>query len=555
MENEITDEIDLYIIKIITFETNLINAIYSDNTSIVVHPSFEYFTYFHYDNKKYDMKSEFLIKQFAIDSKMNLLVSVYNLFSDDICPYTEKYVNEYGLNCDVVKIDNKAGYAYWIDDEKFYEETDEYYLLNSTDSNTKLYLFRNLRVIKVEYLIPNTEGEFQYIKICKFFSINNIKNFWFTPLILLVNHYNLKPITNNFELLYWDSRKERIVNKEYRTSLPVHNRNKRPYKCNICNITLNPIAFCYDKDLPIKFIYTRNYTYIVDNKCKEIDIVNNEYPSMNIYTKSKCELLIYQSNPEDLSSAKNLHIDTYAKVMNEIGEYTCLNYSEKEGTDPSNEIANEIINIKRYGNMNYYDQMNSSTEPSMNDFKTVSTQQSHRSLSNRNSNKTLKREFVFEGGELELFREIKGVGEFFSYTSKSVKANFEDRTVARMNGDQQLIDILDKRGIKHLLVLSEVRSDNVFFPYIKMLVEFYDTCFNKDNIRKSRENKRVLDFYMQRALQRIADSEEVVFKKKNISYFLYLRQNAEFALRSIKYIKDGFKECIEMCYLSMKIFF
>ena len=102
--SEIVAEIDLFIIKIVCFGNNLVHATFSDNTSIVVHPSFEYFTYFHSDNTKSDMKSEFLIRQYSIDSKINLLVSVFNLFAGEICPFTAKYVRENGLNCDIIKL-------------------------------------------------------------------------------------------------------------------------------------------------------------------------------------------------------------------------------------------------------------------------------------------------------------------------------------------------------------------------------------------------------------------------------------------------------------------
>ena len=93
-------EYDLFIKTIICFSNNLLYATFNDNTSIVVHPSFEYFTYFNTDNTKNDMKCQFLIRQNSIDNKMNLIVSVYNLFcTSQICPFTSKYVSEYNLNC------------------------------------------------------------------------------------------------------------------------------------------------------------------------------------------------------------------------------------------------------------------------------------------------------------------------------------------------------------------------------------------------------------------------------------------------------------------------
>ncbi len=45
------------------------------------------------------MKCQFLIRQNLIDNKINLIVSVYNLFYiRQSYPFTSKYVSEYNLN-------------------------------------------------------------------------------------------------------------------------------------------------------------------------------------------------------------------------------------------------------------------------------------------------------------------------------------------------------------------------------------------------------------------------------------------------------------------------
>ena len=512
-DEEIIAEIDLFIVKIICFENNLVHATFSDNTSIVIHPSFEYITYFHSDNTKNEMKSEFLIRKFSIDSKVNLLVSVFNLFANEICPYTSKYVKEYGLNCDIIKLLSPLCFIYWIDEDKFYTNNEnEFYMITSQDSHTKLFLFKNLRVIKVEYLSPYDIITNEFIKICKFYTINNIDSIWITPLFLILNHFKLSITTNNSNLLNHNVLNERIVKNEYRTELPKnkHFTQSQNHLCNIDNIVINPLAFIYHKTLPVKFIYTRNFTYIVNSIDKEIDVINNEFPVMNIYTKGKCDILVYIDDIMNLSSMKQIHIDIYAKV---ISNKTNEKIDDAISNDIFAEITNEIVNIKNYGNI----------FPQSKQID-VSIEQSLRSSDCNEHKGTI--DFVFEGDELFLFREVKGVGEFFSFKNESVKANFYDRTVVRMNKDMMYADILNSKGEKILLKTSDITGDNLYYKYVKMVVDFGDVCFNRERYRKEEEQRKLMNEYVKQKISQLEDTESVIFKKKKIfsDEYLYNKQ-------------------------------
>lgn len=512
--SEIVAEIDLFIIKIVCFGNNLVHATFSDNTSIVVHPSFEYFTYFHSDNTKSDMKSEFLIRQYSIDSKINLLVSVFNLFAGDICPFTAKYVRENGLNCDIVKLLSPLCFVYWIDEDKQYETNDlEYYMISSQDSHTKLFLFKNMRVIKVEYLTEYDIVKNEYIKVCKFYTINNISPNWVTPLILLMNHYGINISTSNPLLINWNIANERIVNNEYRTELPKINTqmisdNDDNHLCDIDHIIINPLAFIYHKTQSVKFIYTRNFTYIVNKKDTEIDIINNEFPYMNIYTTGKCDILVFIEDNNKTEDGKHIHIDTYSKIAKENKEGKLNDESVMD--DIYGEISIEIENIKKYGNIYRSNHINYTTNMLLYPYEI----------------KKKDIDFVFQGNELFLFREIKGIGEFFSYKSGSVKGNFFDRTVVRMNSDMQYVDILNSRGEKIILKTSEISGDNVYYKYVKLLIDFSDACFGGERLKREEEKTKYLQNYIKHKLSQIEDTEKIIFKKNKMfsDEYIYHKQ-------------------------------
>ena len=544
---EITNEIDLSIEKIVCFTNELIHATFSDNTAIVVHPTFEYFTYFHSNNTKLEMKSEFAIKQNSIDSKMNLLLSVYNLFSPNISPLTIQYVQENNLNCDKVTVPCQLEYIYWMVEPRYFEKHPiEYYLFNSMDYNTKIFLFKNLRVIKVEYLQPFNLQTNTYIKICKFYTINNIDKYWITPLILLMNYYNLQDITTtNQDLINWDIDKHYIVKNEYRTEMPKHvhvyNNNSDEKHLHLCNINrdvqINPIVFVYHKKLSVNFLYTKNYTYITNWNDNEIDIINNEFPFMNIYTKNKNELLVYWDELDKIDKKKSIHINTYAKVYNDsVNINKTLKQNENTYSDCYAEICNEIINLKEYGNINTKLQL-------VNRNKQLK-------LNNQNVTNEIP-EFVFHANETHTYKEVKGVGDFIAYKSKSVKAIFKDRTIVRMNNDVYWINVFTKKGENVVIPLSHIRKDNEIYPYVKMTIDFYDSCF--DNAMKCNEMRiqEEINYKIQKSIERIEDAEKVIFKKKKMysDNFIYNKQPTQMDIETLlKRNEESLKEIRALKY-------
>jgi hypothetical protein len=458
---------DLFINTITCFSNNLLYATFNDNTSIVIHPSFEYFTYFNNDNTKNDMKCQFLIRQNSIDSKMNLIVSVYNLFcTSQICPFTSKYVSEYNLNCEIVNFYNKINFAYWKLEKEFFEEKEkEYYLINSVDGNNKLFLFKNKRIIKVEYLqfykLNENQPKYSYIKICKFYSVNNLDDCFYIPLFLLLKFFNIKIEANSFfDLNNIQNQiflnQNNICSNEYKSLIPIIENNKLihvdndKHLCNISNILLNPIVFNFHKILPVKFIYTKMFTYLINSNDLEIDIINNEYPYMNIYTKYKLDLLIYQEDPDNNKSIKNIHIDLFDKIYNEEinkkdiedNKNNLLNNNNLNDENNMNinslcaEICREILQIRKYGNLKNYSKI-------LELKKERNLKESYNINNNFGKEINTSNDFIFSGTEIYFYKLIKDLGEFYSYKNKSVKSIFKDRTIIMLNPDLKFVSLND----------------------------------------------------------------------------------------------------------------
>ena len=86
------------------------------------------------------------------------------------------------------------------------------------------------------------------------------------------------------------------------------------------------------------------FTYLINSNDLEIDIINNEYPYMNINTKYKLDLLIYQEDPDNNKSIKNIHIDLFDKIYNE-------EINKKDIEDNKNNLLNNN-NLNDENNMN-----------------------------------------------------------------------------------------------------------------------------------------------------------------------------------------------------------
>ena len=519
---------DLFINTITCFSNNLLYATFNDNTSIVIHPSFEYFTYFNNDNTKNDMKCQFLIRQNSIDSKMNLIVSVYNLFcTSQICPFTSKYVSEYNLNCEIINFYNQINFAYWKLEKDFFEEKEkEYYLINSVDGNNKLFLFKNKRIIKVEYLqfykLNEEQPKYSYIKICKFYSVNNLDDCFYIPLLLLLKHFNIQIEANSFfdfknieiQILL---KENNVCANEYKSIVPIIENEKlikvdnNNHLCNISNIILNPIVFNFHKVLPVKFIYTKMYTYLINSNDLEIDIINNEFPYMNIFTKHKCDVLIYQEEPDDKKCVKNIHIDLFDKIYNNE-----VNKNEEQEVNVENinslyaEICREILNIKKYGNLKNYQKILELKKE--NDLKN-----SYNINNNFGKEINTSNDFIFSGVEIYNYKLIKGLGEFYAYKNKAVKGIYKDRTIIMLNPDLKYVSLTDTFGERKVFPLISVQQNNPYYFYIKTLLDFYDLNFQPENTLKNEEKNRIENNLVFQRLNTIDQCNNLLFGKK--TYF------------------------------------
>ena len=531
-------EYDLFINTITCFSNNLLYATFNDNTSIVVHPSFEYFTYFNNDNTKNDMKCQFLIRQNSIDNKMNLIVSVYNLFcTSQICPFTSKYVSEYNLNCEIINFYNQINFAYWKLEKDFFEEKEkEYYLINSVDGNNKLFLFKNKRIIKVEYLqfykLNENQPKYSYIKICKFYSVNNLDDCFYIPLFLLLKFFNIKIEANSFfDLNNIQNQiflnQNNICSNEYKSIIPIIENNKLihvdndKHLCNISNILLNPIVFNFHKVLPVKFIYTKMFTYLINSNDLEIDIINNEYPYMNIYTKYKLDLLIYQEDPDNNKSIKNIHIDLFDKIYNEEinkkdiedNKNNLLNNNNLNDENNMNinslcaEICREILQIRKYGNLKNYSKI-------LELKKERNLKESYNINNNFGKEINKSNDFIFSGTEIYFYKLIKDLGEFYSYKNKSVKSIFKDRTIIMLNPDLKFVSLNDTFGNRKVFPLITVTQNNPYYFYIKTTLDFYDMCFNQENLIKTEEKNKNDDRLVFQRLDTIDYCNSLLFGKK-----------------------------------------
>ena len=531
-------EYDLFINTITCFSNNLLYATFNDNTSIVVHPSFEYFTYFNNDNTKNDMKCQFLIRQNSIDNKMNLIVSVYNLFcTSQICPFTSKYVSEYNLNCEIINFYNQINFAYWKLEKDFFEEKEkEYYLINSVDGNNKLFLFKNKRIIKVEYLqfykLNENQPKYSYIKICKFYSVNNLDDCFYIPLFLLLKFFNIKIEANSFfDLNNIQNQiflnQNNICSNEYKSIIPIIENNKLihvdndKHLCNISNILLNPIVFNFHKILPVKFIYTKMFTYLINSNDLEIDIINNEYPYMNIYTKYKLDLLIYQEDPDNNKSIKNIHIDLFDKIYNEEinkkdiedNKNNLLNNNNLNDENNMNinslcaEICREILQIRKYGNLKNYSKI-------LELKKERNLKESYNINNNFGKEINTSNDFIFSGTEIYFYKLIKDLGEFYSYKNKSVKSIFKDRTIIMLNPDLKFVSLNDTFGNRLVFPLITVTQNNPYYFYIKTTLDFYDMCFNQENLIKTEEKNKNDDRLVFQRLDTIDYCNSLLFGKK-----------------------------------------
>jgi hypothetical protein len=73
-----------------------------------------------------------------------------------------------------------------------------------------------------------------------------------------------------------------------------------------------------------------------------------------------------------------------------------------------------------------------------------------------------KNVFAFNYDEIYKFKEILGIGSFYSYSNKTIKINFVDRTILKLNSNLDEMIITDKFGETFNFNLFKVMND---FPY------------------------------------------------------------------------------------------
>ena len=87
-------------------------------------------------------------------------------------------------------------------------------------------------------------------------------------------------------------------------------------------------------------------------------------------------------------------------------------------------------------------------------------------------------------------------------------------------------DILNSKGEKILLKTSDITGDNLYYKYVKMVVDFGDVCFNRERYQKEEEQRKLMNEYVKHKISQLEDTESVIFKKKKIfsDEYLYNKQ-------------------------------
>ena len=136
---------------------------------------------------------------------------------------------------------------------------------------------------------------------------------------------------------------------------------------------------------------------------------------------------------------------------------------------------------------------------------------------NNKDNKLNPNKFIFMGFELFRYKEIYKMGVFYSYTNKSVKGIFSDKTICMMNQDQLYAKIINKYGEKYLLYVPEVSVNNPYYIYIKYLFDFYDSCFNVKAIQENLNYHSNLEKEIDNRINKIDAFNNLVYNK-DINY-------------------------------------
>jgi hypothetical protein len=132
---------------------------------------------------------------------------------------------------------------------------------------------------------------------------------------------------------------------------------------------------------------------------------------------------------------------------------------------------------------------------------------------NQKTNLRSPNDFIFLCDELHLYREIPCIGNFTSYKNKSVKGIFLDKTICMMNEDQFYAKIINKYGEKDIIYIPELPANSPYYPYIKHLFDFYDACFNPQNLENKEKLKIELEKKIDDRINKIDLFNNLIFNK------------------------------------------
>jgi len=385
--------------------------------------------------------------------------------------------------------------AHWLLEDSYFESysISEYFSIKSLDNLTKFFLFKNMKIVKIEYpyLVKNEsnidEG-FLYLRMTKFYSINSIPANWRIPFLLLIKYFNLEEyfsvnemnldlyhytIKNSKEYynplveLYCQDKENRINDYEMeKSSIPKFSDDE-----------VNPIAHMFNSDSDLKFLYTRNFTYLITKSDElEIEIINNENPSLKIFTTNNASILNYQLRLED--SLKSVEIEKYLQIM--ISE----NFARSFKSDLIFEIVMELREIKK----NFGKKLNI------------------RNLKDSiNIPASINNIYVFDGNVVFHFKVIKDVGEFFAYKNKAIKVKFCDRTILKIDSENKKIWILNKLGQTFTFIVDNLdESFEEFHTYYLHALKFYNFCFLSTSEKETiNENLKMIHEMTDTSLKKI----------------------------------------------------
>ena len=306
------------------------------------------------------------------------MLNIFNLFSDGLDSHHSKiFLRLYSQSIQLAGKESELIFeskdriekAYWIYEDYFFENDNnnkEYYSIRSVDENIKFNLCKNLRTVKIEYpcIINESHGNFSYVKTVKFFPLKSLPLNWRVPLQLLIKYFKLNLGRNNIERNFNNEVEDiTTISPEFtiKKSIEFFNfltlnplamkynlKNYSKEKSSLIKLTydeVNPIAFIFNSESQLEFLYTRNFTYLItqdSNQHYECEILNNEHPQLINYSSNSISILYYQAVN---SIVHSIEIEKYLQLLIECGKNTIDLKNLPE--DIVNEMIFELSDIRK----------------------------------------------------------------------------------------------------------------------------------------------------------------------------------------------------------------